>query len=252
MQSLSGVLNNSIEDGIDDFVSSVLFKQMRKYTEPLNKNFSSDSEFDGAMQNFITTLSMGLTLYAYMHIMEYIRRAGTRFAMLWSYIVVGKMKEKIKKLKPASKIGKKGLAIFSAVVGTDKTSERIQVAQMINDNLNHIDNKVYNDKQIRLDIEKKFIDMGATSSQIKGVSSQENFNLYLHKTKTSTWKNTANDKRLFEKVTGEKLTNSSATAWSDLVEQLNKYSEFAKDLNGNIFNSTEALLKVLNRTGAIK
>ncbi len=252
MQSLGNILGNSVEDGIDDFVSSFLFRKMREYTEPVKKDFESDSDFDGAVQNFITTLSMGLTLYAYMHIMEYIRKAGTRFTMLWAYIVAGKMKEKIKKLKPTSKIGKKGLRLATAVIGADKTGERIQVAKIINDNLNHIDNKIYQDKNIRMNMENRLLDMGGKASQIKGVSSQENFNLYLHKTKTSTWLNTNADKKLFERVTGEKITDSSAESWSKLVEKLNQYSEFAKNSEGQIFNLTEALLKVVNRSGVVK
>lgn len=100
-------------------------------------------------------------------------------------------------------------------------------------------------------IENKIVSLGATSTQLKGVSSQENFNLYLHKTKTSSWKNTNADKKLFEKVTGQ-LIADSGTSWSDMVETINNYSEFAKDVEGRIFNLTEAILKIVNRTNLAK
>lgn len=256
MQSITNVFSNSFEDTIDDFVSTFLFSEMRTYSKPYLNNDGDLTLIDEAKNNFITQLTFGLTLWAYMHIMKYIEKIIVRTGLIWSYIVAGKVQKKVvdrlNNLKNKNIKGKRAIRFLGAIVGSDKTLERIEVAKIANQNINQIDRQMQNDKINKLAIEQKMATLGATSSQIKGVSSQENFNLYLHKTKTSTWNNTAQDKKLFEKVTGEKITTSSKLQWSALYEQLNNYSEFAKDSEDKIFNLTEAILKIVNRTNLAK
>lgn len=252
MQSLKNVFGNSFEDTTDDFISTILFSQMRKISEPLIKKGDDLTIIDEARNNLVTSLSMGLTMWAYFNISQTIQRMIARSVMMWAYISTGKLKKKLNELKTKNIKGKKALNLLGTVIGTDKTAERIEVAKIINDNLTHIDTQINNDKKNKLAIENKLISLGATSSQIKGISSQENFNLYLYKTKSSTWKNTNADKKLFEKITGETVSIGTATTWADIVKELNNFSEFAKDLDGNIFNLTEAILKVTNRANIAK
>jgi hypothetical protein len=252
MQSITNVFSNSLEDTTDDFISTYLFSEMRELTKPLINNGGDLTIVDEAKNNFITSISMGLTLWAYVNIMNYITKLATRSALMWGYIVTGKLKQKIATLKTKNLKGKKALSMLGAVIGTDKTLERIEVMKLANNNINQVDKEIQNHKTNKLMIEQKFSTLGASASSIKGVSTQENFNLYLHKTKTSSWKNTAIDKKLFEKVTGEKISTSSTTGWNDLVSELNNYTEFAKDSENKIFNLTEAILKIVNRSNIAK
>lgn len=253
MQSLPNVFGNSIEDTTDDFISTLLFSEMREITKPLLNNNGDLSLVDEAKNNFITQVSMGLTLWAYTNIMQLLAKMVARSAIAWGYIVTGKLKNKIAQLKTKNIKGKKALNLLGAVIGSDKTLERIEVIKIANANLNHIDKEMQNHKINKIAIEQKMATYGATSAQIKGISSQENFNLYIHKTKTSTWSKTATDKKLFEKITGEKISNITPTIlWGDLVDTLNQYSEFAKDSENKIFNLTEAILKIINRANIAK
>ena len=252
MLTVGSATYNAFEDTADDFVSSYLFTEMKKITTPLLKVGDDLSLKDEAINNFITQLSYGLTITAYTRIMTYIEKMAERSAIIWGYIVTGKLKKKISELKTKNIKGKKALNILGAVIGTDKTAERIEVAKIINQNLNTIDRQIQYDKTNKLSLENKMISLGSTTSQIKGVSSQENFNLYLHKTKTSSWKNTNLDKRLFEKVTGQNFGTTAGSSWGDMVDTLNNYSEFAKNAEGQVFNLTEAILKILNRTNIAK
>ncbi len=251
MQSLKNVFSNSLEDTTDDFISNYLFMNMRNFTQPMLKTGDDLTLKDEAINNFITQLSFGATLWAYTAIMAYIAKIATRTGIMWGYIVSGKLKKKIQELKTKNIKGKKALNFLGAVIGSDKTLERIEVMKLADSNLRQIDTQIQNEKTNRLAVENKMISLGATSTQLKGVSSQENFNLYLHKTKTSSWKNVTADKRLFEKVTGQSIADSGIN-WSDMVDTINNYSEFAKDLEGNIFNLTEAILKIVNRTNLAK
>lgn len=251
MQSLKTVFTNSLEDTTDDFISNYLFMNMRNFTQPILKTGDDLTLKDEAINNFITQLSFGATLWAYTVIMAYITKVATRTGIMWGYIVSGKLKKKIQELKTKNIKGKKALNFLGAVIGSDKTLERIEVMKLADSNLRQIDTQIQNEKNNRMAIENKIVSLGVTSTQLKGVSSQENFNLYLHKTKTSTWKNTNSDKKLFEKVTGQ-LIADSGTSWSDMVDTINNYSEFAKDVEGRIFNLTEAILKIVNRTNLAK
>ncbi len=252
MQSLPTVFTNSIEDTTDDFISTLLFSEMREMTKPLLNHNGDLSLVDEAKNNLITQISFGLTLWAYTNIMAYIEKLIVRTGIMWGYIVTGKLKRKLTEIKTRNLKGKKALALLSTVIGTDKTRERIEVVKLANSQLNQIDKQLQNNKNNKFAIENRMVALGATSAQIKGVSSQENFNLYMHKTKTSTWQKTATDRKLFEKITGEKISTVSASSWGDLVDTLNQYSEFAKDSENKIFNLTEAILKVVNRANIAK
>ena len=252
MQSITNVFGNSLEDTTDDFISTLLFSEMREITKPLLNHNGDLTLLQEAKNNFITQISMGLTLWAYSNIMSYIEKIVVRTGIMWGYIVTGKLKTKINQLKSKNIKGKKALNLLGTIIGSDKTHERIEVIKLANSQVTQIDSRMEKFKNEKQMIDNKFIKLGATSAQIKGVSSQENFNLYMHKTKTSSWQKTATDKKLFEKITGEKISTTSPTSWSDLVDTLNQYSEFAKDSENKIYNLTEAILKVINRANVAK
>lgn len=251
MVSLGGVVSNSIEDTADDFVSTIIFTEQKRLTDLAVKKGEDLTLVDEAMNNLKMQLIMGLSMYAYQLVIPYIEKMAVQLTLSWSYIATGKLRKKIESLKAKSIRGKKALAVLSSVIGADKTMERIEVVKLAHNKINHLENKIDKYKDTRLAVENKMISLGATSTQIKGVMSQDNFNLYTHKLKSSTWTNTVNDKRLFEKITGQKVAEMPIS-WTDLVTQLNSLSEFAKDTEGRMFNLTEALLKVLNRATVTK
>lgn len=252
MQSLTNVFTNSVEDSTDDLISTFMFSEQRKITDGLINHKGELSLLEEFKNNLVTQTMMGLTLWAYFHIMQIIEKFIVRSAIEWGYIVSGKLKKKINELKTKNIKGKKALHVLGAVIGSDKTRERIEIVKLANSNMNRIDTDIQNNKSNKLAVEQKMLSIGATSAQIKGVSSQEDFNLYLYKLKSSSWKKTATDRKLFEKITGEKISTFSATSWGDLVDKLNQLSEFATDSEGKIYNLTEAILKVVNRANIAK
>ena len=57
--------------------------------------------------------------------------------------------------------------------------------------------------------------------------------------------------KLFEKVTGQKIVSSGAGSWASFYLELNKYTEFAKTVDGEILNLTGALNKAMSRSGLV-
>lgn len=252
MITLGGVVSNALEDTADDFVSTIIFQEQKKITDlVVKKDDGTLTILDEVLNNLKTQTIMGFSMYAYMLVVPYIELMATQLTLSWSYIVSGKLKQKIQNLKTKNIKGKKALNFLGAVIGSDKTAERIEVVKLAHNKIHHLENKIDKEKKNRMYADKRLLSLGATSTQIKAIASQDNFNLYSYKLKSSTWQQTATDKRLFEKITGNKVAEMPIS-WADLVVQLNSLSEFAKDTEGKIFNLTEAVLKTLNKAKSLK
>jgi hypothetical protein len=242
---------NAVEDGVEDFISSFLFRRMQALTKPFLKDFEGDSEFDNAMQGFIQTLSMGLTLYAYTMIMNFFFERGIKItASLWTYIVAGTMKRKlIEKLKASKFKGNKAVKALTLIAGTDRTSDRIAVAGLIQNNVNSFDNHKMHFQNQHQAHENRLDKMSMSASNLKNSTEQSFLTRFTHKTITGTWANTTTDKRLYEKATGIKISESGSSSWSNLCVELNKYNEFSKTVDGEVMNLATLLQMVLARSG---
>lgn len=245
---------NAVEDGVEDFISSFLFRRMQALTKPFLKDFDSDSEFDQAMQSFIMTLSMGLQMYAYTMIMNFLFERGVKLSgALWTYIVAGAMKKRIlDKLKNSKFKGGKLLKTVSMVLGADRTSERIQVAGLIQNNVNSFDKHKFHFQNQQQKTEDRLYQMSSSATNLKNSSEQSFLTRFTHKTLTGTWKNTNTDKRLYEKATGIKLSEIGEGSWSNLYAELNKYNEFAITVDGEVMNLATALKMILSKSGIVR
>lgn len=248
--NLADITKNSIEDGADDFVSAVIYRRMRILTEPFLKNFQSDSEFDEAMQSFIQTLSMGLTLYIYLKVMKVLGFLGKQMLVLWSYIVAGNFKKALaEKIKQSKFKGNKAFKVLGLVAGTDRTSERIEVAKLIKSNIDTIDNHSMHFQNQYMAYEDKIDNFSISASNIKSSNEQSYLLRYTHKTLTGTWENTNIDRKLFERATGKAVAEQGLGSWASLYSELNKYTEFAKTVEGEITNNAKSIQMMLSRSG---
>lgn len=251
---LADISKGAVEDGVEDFVSSFLFRRMQALTKPFLKDFEGDSEFDNAMQSFIQTLSMGLTLYAYTLIMNFFFERGIKItAGLWTYIVAGVVKKKIlEKLKASKFKGNKALKALTLIAGTDRTSDRIAVAGLIQNNVNSFDNHKMHFQNQHQAQEQRLDNMSMSATNLKNSNEKSFLTRFTHKTLTGTWANTTIDKRIYEKATGIKLSDSGEGSWSNLHAELNKYNEFAKTVDGEVTNLSTALKMVLSKSGMVR
>lgn len=254
MSKLVDIGKNAIEDGAEDFISSFLFRRMQELTKPFLKDFEGDSEFNQAMQSFIMTLSMGLQMYAYTMIMNFFFERGIKItASIWTYIVAGAMKKRIlDKLQKSKFKGKKLLRTVSMVLGADRTSDRIAVAGLIQNNVNSFDKHKFHFQNQHQKNEDRMDRMSNSATNLKNSSEQSFLTRFTHKTLTGTWKNTTTDKRLYEKATGNKLSEIGEGSWSNLYSELNKYNEFAITVDGEVMNLATALKMILSKSGIVR
>ena len=222
MQSLKDVFSGSLEDSIDDLISTFIFSEQRKISTALQNHNEDLSLLEEAKNNFIQQSLMGLAMWGYQWIMKFIEFLIKKMSLIWAYIVTGKLTKKLTSLKTKNIKGKKALNILSSVIGADKTAERIEVAKIVNSNFDSVQREMQNVKSNKIKIDEKMLQIGFSSSQLKNVSSQEDLNLYLHKTKTSTWNN--GTRSFFGDLIQDGFT-SIEDAESFLIERLNKISD---------------------------
>ena len=91
--------------------------------------------------------------------------------------------------------------------------------------------------------------MSGSVSNLKNANENTILTRFTQKSLTGTWENNTIDKKLYEKATGAKLSETGAGSWSSLYVQLNKYNEFAKTVEGEVMNLATALQMVLARSG---
>lgn len=253
MSELVDIPKSAIENGVEDFTQAFIFRRMQKLTKPFLKNYESDSEFDEAMQSFINTLSIGASLYAYNKVMNFFFARGVKIAgMLWTYIVAGAMKKKLlDKIKKSKFRGRKAFKMFGAFLGADRTSERIEVAKLVQNNVDSFDKHKMHYENRHDNIEGNFDKFSASVGGLKSSTDTSVLTRFNNKTFTGSWQNTTIDKKLYETATGVSLATGGGLQWSKLYLELNKYNDFSKTVDGEVTNLATTLQKVLNRSGAV-
>ncbi len=254
MSKLADIGKNAVEDGVEDFISAFLFRRMEKLTKPFLKDFDSGSEFDEAMQSFIQTLAMGLQMYAYTMVMNFLFERGVKIVgSMWTYIVAGALKKKIvDKIKDSKFKGNKAFKTLSLVLGSDRTSERIAVAGLIQNNVNSFDAHKFHFQNQQQKAEDRMDKMANNATNLKQANEQSYLTRFSHKTLTGTWENNTIDKKLYEKATGAKLSETGTASWANLYVELNKYTQFAKTVDNEITNLATSLQMVLAKSGLVR
>jgi len=252
--TVAGIGTNAVQDGVEDFTQTFIYRRMKKLTDPFLKDYESGSEFDDAMQSFIQTLSMGAALYAYTKVTSFFFDRGIKLAgALWTYIIAGAMKKKLlEKFKSKQFRGKKAFKALTLVIGSDRTSDRIEVAKMIKDDVKSFDKHKFHYQNQQQGISNNLDSFAQTGATMKKGFDQGSVELFNHKTFTASWLNNSEDKKLFEKVTGKKLSKAGSGSWSKLHLELNKYTEFHKTVDGEVTNLASLLQKMFARSGMLK
>lgn len=242
---------NAVEDGVEDYFSSYMFNRMKMITDPLKKKFDSGSEFDEAMNSFINTLSMGLAIYSLTKVMEFMfERSGKVLSAMFTYIVLGKVRKAIaNKIKTEKFKGKAGYKYVAAILGTDRTGERIEMMKIAQSNIDSFDKHKFHYENQNMSLKKQMDSFSSGIGGYKGSNDLKTVTLFTDYTFRGAWKNTLEHKRIYEKATGHKLLKTGSVKWSKLYLELNKHTSFAKTANGEINNIADSINKLVAAKG---
>lgn len=245
--NLKNVAYSAVENGVEDGVQSFVYKRMNQLSRPFLDNYKGDSEFDEAMQSFIQTLSMGMALYAYTKITSFFFERSIKIGtVLWSYIVAGKMKKALfKKLKNSKFKGAKGVKALTLMMDTDRTSERIEISKIIQNNVKSYDSHKFHFQNQHDKKERQVDSMMNPLSTFSQTYDQKAFNKFQDLTKRGAWKNTPEHKKIYEKATGFTLAQTGEGSWTKLHAELNKYTEFSRTVENEIVNTQKAIMNLV-------
>ncbi len=233
MANITDVFGNAFEDLIDDFTTTVIFKESKDAFAPLKKGYESNnpSDWDNAVAGAIGTLQMGISMYAVGWINSTLlpllyRRASIIFA----YSVSGKVADAMKGVKgKTARVVGKGLGLFlgSTEVRQKNTETAINM-------MNHQDNMMMQKMKIA-NHSKRSLDSRITASyseqQLKAVD------LMTIKTKTGTWTSSIEDKKLYQRASGTKFPKGQS--WSKFSKKLNSFQEFAKNAEDEVISKAQ-------------
>jgi len=235
MSTITNVFSNSLEDLIDDYTTTVVFKQSKKALDPLKKDFEKEDsgDWDDAVSGAISTLQMGLSMYAIGWINSTLMpMVYKRASIAFGYIVGGKLVGAFSKLKSGGVTGKVlGKAVGTVVGSIESRQKNTEIAiNMMNHNDSMMIQKMKMANHTKNRVDGSML-KGYTEGQLKNVE------LMSQKTKTGTWTNSRDDKKIYERATGKKLT--AGVSWSKLYKKLNSFQEFAKNAEDEVISKAQ-------------
>jgi hypothetical protein len=253
MTSIKHVGTNAIEDGVEDFFSTVIYNRMREITKPFLKDYEGEGAFNEAMQSFINTLAMGMAIYSLTKIMTFFfERSSKMMTFLFGYMIFGKLKKRaVEKLKNSKWKGKRLFRGLSVIMGADRTSERIEIAKMAQNQVNSYDQHKFHYENQHMGSQNLLDNAINPMSNFKSNMDNKAVTLFTDLTFRGAWKNTNEHKKIYEKATGFKLATTGQGSWNSLYKELNKHTQFHKTANDEVTNLTTVLAKTLATKGAI-
>lgn len=262
------ILGATFSDSADELSTGLIYKYSNIAMEPLKEAVKNDSGDDSilleALESGLNTFQFA-TMNAVINVVEeyvivkVLASSATIFAYIKGTSIASSLRNKTQGV--LTKFGKVGGAVgkfvkgaFGVVIGTQE--ERLIMAQMANSNVNNITSIIAQERQnqtmMRVGRRKHFDTVLSHSQKGKMVNDDKKINLFLHKMKSGTWKNSKIDKKLYEQATGFDFDTSPVLYNKNFVQKINNLSEYAKDVEGNTINWAQSHLDYVTALGQTK
>lgn len=261
MSKVGQIGENVTEDVVDEFASSVTYHYANQTFKPLkeylNKNISNEFVKE-ALESGVNTLQFSVMNAVIISVQQmFLAKIITTSSLIYGYIKAGRVVKSLQKFKNSKikRVGKVFGSVFkratSVILGNQ--DERLALANIANNNVNNLTNIISNERQNQIlmrDSRVKHFDNMLNNTQKSNFSNiEKDINLFKLKTSKALWKNTIEDKRLYQRATGFKFSNSQDVWNNNFVEELNKFSDVVKTADGKIINESEAFLQYVTTSG---
>ncbi|MGM0518197.1 MAG: hypothetical protein ACQERD_00980 [Campylobacterota bacterium] len=267
MSRFNQIPGQTAEDFTDELATGIVYKYSNSVMKPLRDKLSqsdNDSVLNEALEGALSTFQFATMNTVIQVVQEYVMvklfaTAGTIFAYIKGSSVASKLKNKTQEVlttfgKYGGAVGKFVKGSLGVVLGTQE--ERLTMAKMANDNVNNLTNIVSNERQNQILMKssrrKSFENVLSSSQRNKITNDDKKINMFLHKMKSGTWKNTAQDKYLYEQATAFDFSSSHLMFNKSFVDKLNQLSEYAKDVEGNMINLAQTHVDYVTTLGYTK
>ena len=244
MPNTSQIVDNTYEDFTDELSSSFIYSYSKQVFDPIKSKINTGSEnLDEAIESAISTFEAGVRIQAMIIAQKFLYEKIIKLGEVYfSYIVAGslvqgaksKLKRALEKAKTKSLRGR-ALKGFLSMFDFSK-SDRVSQAQLANDMFREHNQTFLQEKTNHIKHKQNLINQ---AFQTENIQTNKKMQLYMHKSRTGTWKNTTNDKKLYESIVGKLQTG---VTWSKLYKQLNQFSEYTLTAEKEIVNFSRVLL----------
>lgn len=255
MPKVTGIVNNSGEDFVDELCSSITYKYANQIFSPTVKKLNeSDSLVDNALGGAVSTLQFGMMNMVIQSVTEYAITkvsfvGGAIFVFLKTTNVAKKVKGLISGGLGAIPFVGKGLGKMVDSVGSFVAKDRELISKMAMDTSNNMTTVISQERQNQIMVKQsKYQKIDRTlqnAVNMRGQGRAKQFQYFAHKTKTGTWNKTAYNKKLYEECTGQKFGENGLLWNADFIKRLNSFSEFATTAEGKILNQTKATVDLI-------
>lgn len=260
MANATGIISNTGEDFVDEYVSNLVYREANSYIKDIKQrlDLQEGDILDEAIDSALTTFQYGVMNAVIMVVTEYaITKTGLILLGLIAYI---KGRSFVKKGKAVAqnifqKIGTKGGFVgkalqgaFGAVLGSQE--QTLAIAKMTNDSANNIVTNVSIERQNQILLRtQKLNRIDATKSNLFSVRNKardKNMALFMWKTTNGKWEKTQKDEKLYEDCVGEINVVFNA----EFVSKLNALADVVKTAKGEIISRAKTEIDLITAIGA--
>lgn len=259
--SNSKIINPALEDTLDDFSSGVTYYYAEQTFAPLRSKLSegvSNEIVREALESGLSTLQYSV-MNSVIHTVQdlVIQRVLASSAILLTYIKSGKVIKSLEKIKNKNikMLGRVGGKILRGVTGQllGTQDERLAIANMANNTVNNVASSYTQERQNQIlmrNTRVKHFDNVLNNTQQQNLGRlEQDINLFKMKTQKGLWTTSQEDKRLYERATGKKFSQSQEVWNKGFVEKWNNVADVAKDVEGQTINQAQAFIDYITTAG---
>jgi len=258
--SAKNIASNTVEDGIDEGVSNLVYAMGNHYfgdgTSDANSTELVQSAFDEALEGAGQTLKFSIMNAVIFRVTEYaITKVLLGSSFIYTYIKSARLINTVKRsvqngLGGIPLVGKflGGALTTATALAVGNQNERLAMADMANNNINNLTTVIAQERQtatMQVSHQKKQVmSTLGLNHEAKGLRDNKKIEAYHYKMKTGTWTNTTEDKKLFQSVVPKEYIKDSFNFNTTFVQKLNEFTEYATDTENKLVNIAQTNLNI--------
>jgi len=259
--STASIAQNTVEDGIDEGVSNLVYAMGNHYFGDGTKDAKSSDlvkkAFDEALEGAGQTLKFSIMNAVIYRVTEYaLVKVMAGSVAIFTYIKTARIINTVKR-KVVNSFG--SIPFVGRFAGETLTAttalaignqnERLAMSSMANNNLNNLTSVLAQERQtatLQVSHQKKQVmNTLGLNHKAKGLRDNKKIEAYHYKMKSGTWVNNTMDKKLFLSVVPKEYVQEGFRFTNEFVSKLNTYTEYAKDTEDKLVNVAQTQLDTL-------
>ncbi len=254
--TVKGIATNTVEDGVDEGVSNLVYAMGNHYFGDGAKDAKSSElvkqAFDEALEGAGQTLKFSIMNAVIYRVTEYaLVKVMAGSTAIFAYIKGHRIIKHLKKEGRKKYRGNRGFKVINkglkVLFGTQ--DERLKMAGMANNNINNLTTVLAQERQTATmqvsQQRKQVLSTLGLNHKAKGLNDNKKIEAYHYKMKSGTWVNNVSDKKLFLSVVPKEYVQDTFRFTQSFVDKLNSFTEYAKDSEDKLVNVAQTQVDIM-------